>query len=92
MLVLCLAGVVGLSAPALADPGLSAPETPSLALILSEAPLPDLSAVSPALDLLGDDAISRTCCKICRKGKACGDSCINRAYTCHRPPGCACDG
>jgi len=33
-----------------------------------------------------------TCCKICSKGKACGDSCISRSYTCHKPPGCACDG
>jgi hypothetical protein len=32
------------------------------------------------------------CCKICRKGKACGDSCIKRTYTCTKPPGCACDG
>lgn len=32
------------------------------------------------------------CCKICRKGKACGDSCISRSKTCHKGPGCACDG
>ncbi len=32
------------------------------------------------------------CCKICRKGKACGNSCINRNYRCTKPPGCACDG
>lgn len=31
------------------------------------------------------------CCKTCRKGKACGDSCIARDKTCHQPPGCACD-
>lgn len=31
------------------------------------------------------------CCKICSKGKACGDSCISRDYECHQPPGCACD-
>ena len=31
------------------------------------------------------------CCKICRKGKACGDSCISRAKRCRKPPGCACD-
>ena len=34
----------------------------------------------------------RTCCKICRKGKACGNSCISRRYTCRKPPGCACNG
>jgi hypothetical protein len=32
------------------------------------------------------------CCKVCHKGKACGDSCIAREKTCHQPPGCACDG
>jgi len=31
------------------------------------------------------------CCKVCSKGKACGNSCISRAKTCHKPPGCACD-
>lgn len=32
------------------------------------------------------------CCKVCRKGKACGNSCISRSYTCRKGPGCACDG
>ncbi len=32
------------------------------------------------------------CCKVCRKGKACGDSCISRDYECHVGPGCACNG
>lgn len=32
------------------------------------------------------------CCKVCRKGKSCGDSCISRTYSCQRPPGRACDG
>ena len=32
------------------------------------------------------------CCKVCRKGKACGDSCIARDRVCRQPPGCACDG
>jgi endonuclease YncB( thermonuclease family) len=31
------------------------------------------------------------CCKKCRKGKACGNSCISRRYTCRKPPGCACN-
>ena len=34
----------------------------------------------------------RVCCKICRKGKACGNSCISRQKRCTKPPGCACDG
>lgn len=32
------------------------------------------------------------CCKVCTTGKACGNSCISRSYTCHKAPGCACDG
>ena len=35
---------------------------------------------------------AKACCKICRKGKACGDSCISKKYICHKPPGCACNG
>ena len=34
----------------------------------------------------------RSCCKICSKGKACGDSCIARWKTCHKGKGCACNG
>lgn len=30
------------------------------------------------------------CCKTCRKGKACGDTCISRDKQCHVGPGCAC--
>jgi endonuclease YncB( thermonuclease family) len=35
---------------------------------------------------------AEACCKVCRKGKACGDSCIGANRTCRQPPGCACDG
>ena len=35
--------------------------------------------------------VQKTCCKMCRKGKACGNSCISRTYTCRKPLGCACD-
>jgi hypothetical protein len=31
------------------------------------------------------------CCKVCHKGKACGDSCISVEKECHQPIGCACD-
>ncbi len=34
----------------------------------------------------------RRCCRICRRGKACGNSCIARNLTCRQPPGCACNG
>jgi len=35
---------------------------------------------------------SYRCCKVCKKGKACGDSCIAEWKTCHKGKGCACDG
>ena len=31
------------------------------------------------------------CCKVCSKGKACGNSCIRRDYTCRKGSGCACN-
>jgi competence protein ComEC len=37
------------------------------------------------------DTLVRDCCRVCTRGKACGNACINRSYTCHQPPGCACD-
>jgi hypothetical protein len=43
------------------------------------------------LDIIDTD-MAAGCCKVCRKGKACGDSCISRKYSCTRGKGCACDG
>lgn len=34
----------------------------------------------------------RSCCRTCKSGKACGDSCIARTSNCTKPSGCACDG
>lgn len=40
----------------------------------------------------GRDCIPpQQCCKVCSKGKACGNSCISRSYTCRKARGCACD-
>lgn len=52
------------------------------------------SARERLLNLTAQEAvvIDAACCKMCRKGKACGDSCISRSYQCHKGPGCACDG
>lgn len=47
---------------------------------------------TPAWSAPAQSAPSQACCKICRKGKACGDTCISRSYTCHVGPGCACNG
>lgn len=31
-----------------------------------------------------------SCCRVCKKGKPCGDACIAADKACHAPPGCAC--
>ncbi len=38
------------------------------------------------------DPAGTGCCRVCRNGQACGDACIGWQQTCHRPPGCACQG
>jgi len=38
------------------------------------------------------NSTSNSCCKVCRTGCACGDSCISCSKTCHQPSGCACNG
>ena len=41
---------------------------------------------------LGKETIySQSCCKRCNKGKACGNSCISKSYTCRKGKGCACN-
>ena len=46
----------------------------------------------PAKECRVDPATGkRQCCKVCRKGKACGDSCIAASRNCRRGAGCACD-
>jgi hypothetical protein len=35
---------------------------------------------------------ARACCRICTKGKACGNSCIASWKQCHKGKGCACNG
>ena len=38
------------------------------------------------------DCVPRSqCCRVCARGKACGNSCIGRRYTCRKGRGCACD-
>jgi hypothetical protein len=36
-------------------------------------------------------APASVCCKVCTKGKACGNSCISKSKTCHKASGCACN-
>ncbi|MEQ8967487.1 MAG: hypothetical protein RID91_16860 [Azospirillaceae bacterium] len=64
------------------------------AALLADLAAPEDQGVAPALSPWPDSGVetAQLCCRICRKGKACGDSCINRQLQCHQPPGCACNG
>ena len=57
---------------------------------LTDAQDPDCASIQPPPNPPPGSCPS-SCCKCCSKGKACGDSCISRSYTCHQPSGCACN-
>lgn len=60
---------------------------------LSLAILSLLAASALVADVPGcNAAYAQACCKVCKAGKACGNTCISRDKACHTPPGCACDG
>lgn len=59
--------------------------------LISALALVSLAAVGAAAPICGT-AYAQSCCKVCKKGKACGDSCIARNKTCTKGKGCACDG
>jgi hypothetical protein len=57
-------------------------------------PLPQTRAHASSRDEPDKQApsdASSKCCRTCKAGKACGDSCIAKTSTCTKPPGCACD-
>ena len=33
----------------------------------------------------------KQCCRVCKKGKACGNGCISQERQCTKEPGCACN-
>ena len=80
MLVLCALAIVGI---AYAD----SPRYPIEPRAVSQ------NVAEEASQFFGSTpaAVAQRCCKICRKGKACGNSCISRSKTCRKPPGCACN-
>ena len=60
---------------------------------MCEAPRPLVEVSYTTYAQAAADCVPRQqCCKVCAKGKACGNSCISRRYTCRKGPGCACDG
>jgi hypothetical protein len=60
-------------------------------------PLGSSDVASPVVASFEDGSTAQSCtpaeqcCKICSKGKACGNSCIRASYTCHKGRGCACN-
>lgn len=56
-----------------------------MAAALLALPLGGMAASEPACAAGG-------CCKTCKKGKPCGDSCIARDKPCTKGQGCACAG
>ena len=81
--------IAGLSSTSIADTNL-AKTTSVQSTVESTKPVDFWSQIMDARD--GAVVYSAACCKVCRKGKACGDSCISRSYTCRKGAGCACDG
>jgi len=79
-----------------AQAGAGSPATgvAAAAALLADLAAPETPEGVPALSPWPADGVetAQLCCRICRKGKACGDSCINRQLQCHQPPGCACNG
>lgn len=52
-----------------------------------------LLSAAPVLTGCSDGPTSSgKCCKVCKQGKACGDTCIDVNATCNTPGGCACNG
>ncbi|WP_425100648.1 hypothetical protein [Tropicibacter sp. S64] len=71
---------LSLAMPAIADP--AGPQS-------SQVVSPD--SLRFKLENPGAPVFSAACCKTCRKGKACGNSCISASKACHVGQGCACD-
>ena len=87
-----VAGVLGLALVALCV----APEWAGASEARADAAVQDAPAVAAVGGAAAADAgrsciPSEQCCKVCVKGKACGNTCIKAEYQCHRGRGCACD-
>lgn len=60
--------------------------------ILTALALATTSLAGAAAPICGTAYASEACCKVCKKGKACGDSCIAADKKCTKGKGCACNG
>ena len=96
---LALLLIVGSAGSAPASAGGAAPAALSSTDSADTSPLFTAQRAEPSVAFLSSLGIesqasvtAARCCKICRTGKACGDTCISRSKICHIGPGCACDG
>lgn len=60
--------------------------------ILLAIALIGLTPIASASPLCAAGAEGYSCCKVCKSGKPCGDSCIAKTSKCTKPKGCACQG
>lgn len=70
------------------------PEVPHVPDAVAEPTVQDRTPADPSRDSSEIPEASETtgeCCRTCRKGKACGDTCVARDRECTVAPGCACD-
>jgi hypothetical protein len=51
-----------------------------------------LTSFSHGVTACSGDTATGACCKVCREGKPCGDTCIAKSEACHVGGGCACQG
>lgn len=98
ILILCLTIIFSVSISA-ADFSVDQEITPSQVAAELESVTCEDADTAAAYELnnfepmkLAGDELASACCKVCKKGKACGNSCISRSKTCHKGRGCACDG
>lgn len=81
-----LIAVLLYAVPAIADQ-----TTPTTPVQSAEQATDLLSELFPQPEPAFAQVQAAACCKICRAGKACGNSCISRDKTCRKGVGCACD-
>lgn len=87
---LLTAALLLIAAPAIAEqPSTFAGQPPAVGALTAE----DIAAARRLLtgDQVGEARVyDAACCKVCKKGQPCGDSCISREKQCRKGPGCAC--
>ena len=85
-----LAVLLTLTTAVLADSPPTTPAATPLPIAVQSDRCASHSSSSHSTGLTGrSNSIAQTCCKICHKGKACGNTCISRQNICHVGPRCA---